>query len=62
MGIHFSKTKKILPGVYINVSTSGSSVSVGPNMAKVNISKHGIRANLTIPGTGISLTKKLGRK
>ncbi len=54
----FRKSKKIAPGVRINLSRSGPSLSVGPKGAKVNISRKGTRTTVGIPGTGISRTKK----
>ena len=61
MAFRFSTSKKILPGVSVNVSTSGPSVSIGPKHAKLNISKRGVRATVSIPKTGISFSKKIGK-
>lgn len=36
MGLYFRKRIKILPGVHMNVSKSGTSWSIGPRGAKVN--------------------------
>lgn len=53
MGLYFRKRIKILPGVHMNVSKTGTSWSVGPRGAKVNIGKRGTYVTTGIPGTGI---------
>lgn len=52
-----------MPGVKINISKSGLSTSVGPRGATVNI-KPGrkTRANVGIPGTGISHSQNLSEE
>ena len=59
MAIRFKKTKKILPGVKLNLSKSGVSVTAGVKGASINIGKNGVYRNLGIPGTGISKRDKL---
>ena len=59
MAIRFRKTKKILPGVKLNLSKSGVSVTAGVKGASINIGKNGVYRNLGIPGTGISKRDKL---
>lgn len=59
MAIRFRKTKKILPGVKLNLSKSGVSVTAGVKGASINIGKDGVYRNLGIPGTGISKRDKL---
>lgn len=53
MGLYFRKRIKILPGVHMNVSKSGTSWSIGPRGAKVNFGKRGTYVTIGIPGTGI---------
>lgn len=53
MGLYFRKRIKILPGVHMNVSKSGTSWSIGPRGAKVNFGKQGTYVTTGIPGTGI---------
>lgn len=61
MGLYFRKRIKILPGVHMNISKSGTSWSVGPRGAKVNFGKRGTYVTTGIPGTGIySRTKVSG--
>ena len=55
MGMRFQKRIKILPGVYINLSKSGVSASVGGHGATVNVGADGRRmVTVGIPGTGLS--------
>jgi hypothetical protein len=55
MGLRFQKRIKILPGVYINLSKSGASASVGGHGATVNVGTTGKRmVTFGIPGTGLS--------
>ena len=61
MGFRFQKRIKILPGVYINLSKSGVSASVGGHGATVNVGANGRRMiTLGIPGTGLSYRVPLG--
>ncbi|MGE0701372.1 MAG: DUF4236 domain-containing protein [Hyphomicrobiaceae bacterium] len=55
MGLRFQKRIKILPGVYINLSKSGVSASLGGHGATVNVGSSGKRmVTFGIPGTGLS--------
>lgn len=54
MPIRFNRSVKIAPGMRLNFSGSGTSLSVGGRGATVNFSKRGTRATLGIPGTGLS--------
>jgi hypothetical protein len=54
MGFRFRKSVKIAPGVKINLSKSGGSLSFGGRGATFNISSRGVRSTYSIPGTGIS--------
>ena len=47
---------RVGPGVSLNLSKSGPSVSVGPRGAKTTIGRRGIRRTIGIPGTGIYAT------
>ena len=66
MGFRFFKRMNILPGVTVNLSKSGGSVSVGPHGARFTLGPQGSRVTLGIPGTGLFYTtnfslRKLGR-
>ncbi|WP_241576356.1 DUF4236 domain-containing protein [Rosenbergiella collisarenosi] len=61
MGLRFRKTISIMPGVRINLSGSGASMSVGPRDASVTFGKSGAYANFGLPGTGLSYRTRLDR-
>jgi tetratricopeptide (TPR) repeat protein len=66
MGFRFFKRLNILPGVTLNLSKGGGSVSVGPQGTKLTFGTSGARATFGIPGTGLFYTtnfslKKLGK-
>ena len=60
-GLRFQKRIRILPGVYINLSKSGVSTTLGGHGASVNVGTSGRRMfTLNIPGTGLSYRIPLG--
>lgn len=66
MGFRFFKRLNILPGVQLNLSKGGGSVSVGPQGAKLTLGTSGGRVTFGLPGTGLFYTtnfslKKLGK-
>ena len=54
MPIRFRRTFKIFPGVKINISKGGMSVTVGPRGARLNFSKRGVKQTIGLPGSGLS--------
>ena len=56
MSARFFKRIRIIPGVTLNISKRGLSVSLGPRGAKITANKSGIRKTVGIPGTGLSST------
>lgn len=62
MGWGFRKSINIIPGVNLNLSRSGPSISLGPKGMKYNINSRGSRVRCSIPGTGIYYTKNLRSK
>src|SRR5260221_11135958 len=54
--LRFRKSFKIIPGVRLNLSGSGASVSLGPRGAHFTIGPHGTRTTVGLPGSGISWT------
>lgn len=56
MGFRFFKRIRLLPGVNLNISKSGPSVSLGPRGAKMTFGRKGARATIGLPGTGMSYT------
>jgi hypothetical protein len=61
MGLRFRKRIKIAPGVYINLSKSGISTTLGKSGASVNISKKGTRGAIGLPSTGLSYSSQLSK-
>ena len=63
MGMRFRKSKKIAPGVRLNLSAKSASISVGPKGFKKTFSTSGrTTTTVGIPGTGLSYstTKRTG--
>ncbi|OQX61710.1 MAG: hypothetical protein B5M56_08285 [Desulfococcus sp. 4484_241] len=56
MGFRFWRRIRIAPGVTLNLSKSGGSLSFGPRGAKFTIGPRGKRATVGIPGTGLFYT------
>jgi hypothetical protein len=56
MGFRFRQSFKIIPGVRLNLSRSGASVSLGPRGLHYTIGSHGTRTTVGLPGSGISWT------
>ena len=60
MGWRFRKSIRILPGVRINIGKKGvNSISLGKRGATLNVSDHGTRVTLGMPGTGLSYSEKI---
>ncbi len=62
MSIRFFRRIKIAPGVSLNLSKSGGSVSVGPRGTKMTVGTSGKRITAGIPGTGVYYTRTLSAK
>jgi hypothetical protein len=54
MGFRFRKNISLLPGVKLNLSKSGASVSLGGRGLAYNIGRKGTRATVGLPGSGLS--------
>ena len=52
----FRRTLRIVPGVRLNFSGSGASVSLGPRGLHFTIGQRGTRTTVGLPGSGISWT------
>ena len=59
MPIRFRRTIKIFPGVKLNLSKGGMSVTVGPKGYHLNFGKKGVRQTIDLPGVGLSHTSYL---
>lgn len=63
MGMRFRKSKKIAPGVRVNLNAKSASISIGPKGFKKTFSTSGrTTTTVGIPGTGLSYStsKKTG--
>jgi hypothetical protein len=56
----FYRRFRIFPGLSVNVSKSGPSLTVGVRGAHVTVGRGGIRRTVGIPGTGIYYTSYRG--
>ena len=59
MSFRFRRSVRIIPGVRLNLSKSGISVSVGGPGATLNLSSRGSAVTLGLPGTGLSYRHRL---
>jgi hypothetical protein len=57
VGFRFRKSFKVLPGIRLNLSGSGASVSFGPRGLRYTAGPKGTRVTASIPGTGLSWTE-----
>ena len=62
MSLRFWKRIKILPGVTLNISKSGVSISFGTRGLRYTIGKNRTQTTVGLPGTGIYYTKRKTRK
>ncbi len=54
MAFRFRRRLKIAPGLTLNLSKSGASVSAGPRGARFTIGRGGTRETVGLPGSGLS--------
>src|SRR5436309_4100793 len=60
MGFRFYRRVRLFPGVSVNLSRSGPSLSVGVRGAHLTVGKRGVTRTVGIPGTGIFYTSRTG--
>ena len=56
MGFRFWRRIGLAPGITLNLSKSGGSLSFGPHGARFTIGPRGVRGTVGIPGTGLFYT------
>ncbi len=56
MSFRFFRRFKIAPGLTLNLSKAGASVSTGPRGAKATVGSRGSRGTVGLPGTGLFYT------
>jgi hypothetical protein len=54
MGWRFQRRKRLLPGVTLNLSRRGPSLSAGPRGARATAGRRGLTATLSLLGTGLA--------
>jgi tetratricopeptide (TPR) repeat protein len=59
-GLRFRKSIQLLPGVKINLSKTGASVSIGPRGARLIVGRGRPQVSLDLPGTGIYFRRAVG--
>lgn len=59
MGFRFQKRIRIFKGLTLNLSKSGSSLTVGHPGASVNLRGDKVTGNVGMPGTGLSYSESL---
>jgi len=60
MGFRFYRRVHVLPGLSLNLSKSGPSLSVGVRGAHLTFGRRGMTRTVGIPGTGIYYTSRSG--
>lgn len=60
MPLRFRKSVQLAPGLRLNLSKGGPSLSVGKPGATMNFSSKGVRSTVGIPGTGLSYSATAG--
>lgn len=60
MGLRFYKRVHLFPGVSVNVSRSGPSLTMGVRGAHVTVGRTGVTRTVGLPGTGIYYTSHRG--
>jgi hypothetical protein len=58
MGFRFRRILSIIPGLRVNLSKSGASLSIGRPGATVNLNEQGARLTVGVPGSGMSYQTK----
>jgi hypothetical protein len=56
----FFRRTQLLPGVRVNLSTHGPSLTLGVRGAHVTMGRNGVRRTVGIPGTGLFYTSTSG--
>jgi hypothetical protein len=58
MGFRFNRRVSILPGLRVNLSKSGASLSIGHRGFWYTVGSKGRRATVGLPGTGLTWTEQ----
>jgi len=58
MSFRFRRNLRVAPGIRINLSKAGASLSLGRRGATLNFSGRGTKATVGLPGSGLSSTRR----
>ena len=61
MNFRFRRSIRLLPDFRLNLSKSGTSMSVGGRGATMNYGPRGKRMRVGLPGTGLSYSRRFAR-
>ena len=62
MGTRFRKSKKLIPGVKLNVGKESVGLSIGGKFGGVSVNSKGDVTNrVSVPGTGLSYVERKGK-
>ena len=59
MPFRFSRHLRLIPGLRLNLSTHGTSVSFGGRGHWITVGRHSVRVTVGVPGTGMSWSERL---
>src|SRR6266849_350746 len=59
MGFRFRRTLRLAPGIRVNLSKTGASLSLGRLGATLNFSGWGTKATVGLPGSGLGYSTML---
>ena len=62
MSFRFFRRIRLAPGLMLNLSKRGGSLSFGPRGAKITAGTSGVRRTMSLPGTGLWYTEKVGSR
>ncbi len=54
MGFRYRRRLSILPGLWLNLSKSGVSASLGGHGLTANLNRHGVQETVGLPGSGLT--------
>lgn len=60
MAFRFFRRVRLAPGLTLNLTKRGGSLSFGPRGAKITAGTSGVRRTVSVPGTGLWYTEKVG--
>jgi hypothetical protein len=60
MGLRFYRRVHLVPGLSLNLSRSGPSLTFGVRGAHVTVGRTGVRKTVGLPGTGVYYTTRHG--